>query len=329
MKSCFVISPIGQPGSEQREHADDVFEYIIQPAAERAQYTAIRADHEVRPGMITDQMYDRILQDDLVIGLLTFHNPNVFYEIAIAEAAARPLILLIERGHQIPFDIKDRRIFSYDLKPRSLKTNVYVDQLARSIQELEATQKEYVVPFRPSLKPLGSRESSWQIFPRADDKAAQTERAAIVPDARSFVWLQGIALFSFAKLMSFESCLSGALARGVEIRVLLMHPDNPSLPQLLRKFSSTYVQAIREEIRQGAEYWKRMATYGPLSVRFQTDGAMFGNLMQNDTRVVFTPYSLARATSDTPTFSAPSASPLYVSLKEDFGWVWDQASPNL
>ena len=29
------------------------------PAAEKAGYTAIRADHEARPGTITEQMYDR------------------------------------------------------------------------------------------------------------------------------------------------------------------------------------------------------------------------------------------------------------------------------
>jgi hypothetical protein len=326
MKSCFVISPIGQPGSDQREHADAVFEYIVKPAAARAGYKAIRADHEVRPGIITDQMYDRILQDDLIIALLTFHNPNVFYEIAIAEAAARPLILLIERGQQIPFDIKDRRIFDYDLKPKSLKTDIYVEQLSRSIQELETSPHVPVVPFRASLKPLGSRESSWQIFPRADDTRAQSERASIVPDARSFVWLQGIALFSYAKLMSFEASLLSAFERSVEVRVLLMHPDNPALAHLVRKFSSTYVQAVRDEIRQGAEYWTKISSQGTLSIRFQSEGVMLGNLMQNDQRLVYTPYSLVRATSDTPTIAAPSASPLYSALKEDFEWVWDRAS---
>ena len=31
-KRCFVISPIGQPESEVREHADAVLDYIIRPA---------------------------------------------------------------------------------------------------------------------------------------------------------------------------------------------------------------------------------------------------------------------------------------------------------
>jgi hypothetical protein len=156
MKSCFVISPIGLPGSEIREHADDVFDFIIKPAAEKAGYAAVRADHEARPGTITEQMYDHILGDDLLIAILTGHNPNVFYEVAVAEAAARPLILLIENGHDIPFDISARRVLQYDLKPRALNNGTHIDGLFRSITELETSGGNSKVPFRPSLKPLGA-----------------------------------------------------------------------------------------------------------------------------------------------------------------------------
>jgi len=31
-KRCFVISPIGEEGSDVRKHADDVFDYLIEPA---------------------------------------------------------------------------------------------------------------------------------------------------------------------------------------------------------------------------------------------------------------------------------------------------------
>jgi hypothetical protein len=58
MKTCFVISPIGVPGSDVREHADDVFDFIIKPAVEKAGYNVKRADHEARPGAITEQMYE-------------------------------------------------------------------------------------------------------------------------------------------------------------------------------------------------------------------------------------------------------------------------------
>src|SRR5581483_4692279 len=55
---CFVISPIGQPGSAIRDHADDVFECIIRPALEEMQITGRRADHIKDVGRITRQIYD-------------------------------------------------------------------------------------------------------------------------------------------------------------------------------------------------------------------------------------------------------------------------------
>jgi hypothetical protein len=53
MKRCFVISPIGAEGSTIREHADDVFDYIIKPAMEKCGIQAFRSDHLQEPGRIT------------------------------------------------------------------------------------------------------------------------------------------------------------------------------------------------------------------------------------------------------------------------------------
>jgi hypothetical protein len=224
MKSCFVISPIGEAGSDVRSHADDVFDFIIKPAAERAGYKAQRADHDSAPGMITEQMYDHILIDNLLIAVLTYHNPNVFYEIAIAEAAARPLILLIEKGQKIPFDIQHRRVISYELSIRAHSTGTYVDQLVRSIAELEAGNSASKVSFRASLTPLGSGQSAWRMLPRSEDFASQ-ERISLVDSATSILWYQGLALSSFAKLPGFADAIRRALARSVEVRVLIMDPN--------------------------------------------------------------------------------------------------------
>ena len=88
-KTCFVISPIGTENSDTRDHADDVFDFIIAPAAERAGYTAKRGDHSGAPGKITEQMFHSILNDDLIVAIITDRNPNVFYELAVAQSAAR------------------------------------------------------------------------------------------------------------------------------------------------------------------------------------------------------------------------------------------------
>jgi hypothetical protein len=73
-KRCFVISPIGAPGSDVRVHADDVYNYIIEPVTKNLGYDTQRGDHMARPGRISEQMYESILHDDLLIAVLTFQN---------------------------------------------------------------------------------------------------------------------------------------------------------------------------------------------------------------------------------------------------------------
>ena len=76
---CFIISPIGDEGSPEREHADDVFDFIIAPAMEECGIKAFRSDHLFESGKISDQMFRSIVQEDLCVAVLTGFNPNVFY----------------------------------------------------------------------------------------------------------------------------------------------------------------------------------------------------------------------------------------------------------
>lgn len=114
-KECFVIGPIGEPGSEIRERSDNVLEYVIEDAVEEYGYTAVRADDISEPGIITTQIIERIMQCPLVIADLTDHNPNVFYELAVRHAARRPVIQLIESEQEIPFDIANTRTVHFTL----------------------------------------------------------------------------------------------------------------------------------------------------------------------------------------------------------------------
>ena len=114
--TCFVISPIGENGSEVRRRADHVFKYIIEPVAKESGYTAIRADHISKPGLITSQIITRLVEDPLVIADLAGHNPNVFYELAIRHVARKPVIQITQVGEPIPFDVAPTRTIQLDHK---------------------------------------------------------------------------------------------------------------------------------------------------------------------------------------------------------------------
>lgn len=44
IKTCFVVSPIGEPGSETRSSADKLFKYIISPVCKNCGFEAVRVD---------------------------------------------------------------------------------------------------------------------------------------------------------------------------------------------------------------------------------------------------------------------------------------------
>jgi hypothetical protein len=126
---------------------DTVFHCIIEPALSE-RYEVVRGDHVVRPGRITEQFVEDILANDLIVCVLTGNNPNVYYELAIAESAARPIIVLRNRGDEVPFDVKDVRYIEYDLDPRKIFDRSYITALQQCEKELSPGEGfEGKVPF--------------------------------------------------------------------------------------------------------------------------------------------------------------------------------------
>lgn len=136
LKTCFVISPIGEIGSETRKRSDTVFKHIIKPAME-PDYTVVRADRITDPGITPNQMFKNIFDADMVIADLTDHNPNVFYELAIRHIINKPSVLLIEVGTPLPFDIASVRAIQYDTSDldTALKARESLQQQVKSIEE--------------------------------------------------------------------------------------------------------------------------------------------------------------------------------------------------
>lgn len=112
-KRCFVICPIGESGSEIRARSNDIFDHLVRPIAEAAGYVAHRVIDNDRPGDITSKIIGDILSADAIVADITGHNPNVFYELAIAHAWKKPCILLSgDDPLRVPFDIASQNVIS-------------------------------------------------------------------------------------------------------------------------------------------------------------------------------------------------------------------------
>lgn len=122
MKKCFVVSPIGDPGSDIRKNADQLYQHIIKPVCEKCGFVAERVDEFNTSGSITQEILDALNDYDLVIADLTGHNPNVFFEIGYRTKSQKPIIHLKRKEEVIPFDVSAIRTFEYDLTDLDMVT---------------------------------------------------------------------------------------------------------------------------------------------------------------------------------------------------------------
>ncbi len=113
-EKCFYITPIGEDGSEERKHSDLFLSYLIEPALRGLKLTVVRADQIGNPGLITSQILEHILKCRLCIVDLSYHNPNVFYEMAIRHASNRPIVQICRKRDRLPFDVGQVRTVIID-----------------------------------------------------------------------------------------------------------------------------------------------------------------------------------------------------------------------
>lgn len=134
--TCFVISPIGEDGSDTRRNADDVFDLLVEPALQPFHFSVVRADKIPGPSSITEDVIRLVQESSLCVADLTDRNPNVFYECGRRHETGKPMILIIRKGDKIPFDLAGIRTISYDLSdPR--KTRDCVLQMQEYVREIE------------------------------------------------------------------------------------------------------------------------------------------------------------------------------------------------
>lgn len=158
--TCFYVTPIGEEDSEHRKHSDLFLGSIVEPALEQFQMKVVRADAIDKPGLITRQIIDYLLRSRLVIADLSFHNPNVFYELAIRHAARLPVVQIIRASDRVPFDLNQVRTIKidtsdiYSLVPKieTYKSEIG-SQVRRALENPDSVDNP-ISTFYPNLKML-------------------------------------------------------------------------------------------------------------------------------------------------------------------------------
>lgn len=106
---AFVIMPFAEP-------IGGYYKKIYEPAIEKAGLKPVRADNEIfGTGKIMDQIWAGINSAKVLVAELTTRNPNVFYELGIAHALRKPVVLVSSNEKDVPFDLNHIRVIYYDV----------------------------------------------------------------------------------------------------------------------------------------------------------------------------------------------------------------------
>ncbi|RLP28005.1 hypothetical protein D8676_02315 [Mesorhizobium sp. YM1C-6-2] len=124
--TCFVVMPFAHP-------IGGYFQHIYEPAIKKAGLRPIRADTDIfGTGKIIDQIWSGINSAKVLVAELTTRNPNVFYELGLAHALDKPVVLISSNGEDVPFDLKHIRVIYYDVNDPFWGTKL-IDKVAENI----------------------------------------------------------------------------------------------------------------------------------------------------------------------------------------------------
>jgi hypothetical protein len=108
--TCFMMMPFADP-------IGGYYKLIYEAAINKAGLRPVRADDEIfATGKIIDQVWSGITAAKVLVAELTGRNPNVFYELGLAHALNKPVVLVSSNQADVPFDLQHIRVIYYDMR---------------------------------------------------------------------------------------------------------------------------------------------------------------------------------------------------------------------
>lgn len=171
MPTTFVLMPFKSP-------FDSYYSDIYKPALTAAGMTVSRADSLYASVPIIGDIRNGISKADLLLADLTGRNPNVLYELGLAHAIGKPVILTSQTLEDLPFDLRHLRTIIYEttkenweLKLRNDIISAANDFMTRNHLELfrlpaqpELIEKRKVELFRWELLSPSERDELYENF---------------------------------------------------------------------------------------------------------------------------------------------------------------------
>jgi hypothetical protein len=135
---CFVIRGFGEKKDAKGQpiNFDNVHQELIMPALRACKLSGDTTVEVVGAGQIQQDMFQLILQADVVVCDVTVHNPNVFYELGVRHALRKKHTVLIRgkpSADATPFDISGVRYITYQIDDPGSARQELIDAINASL----------------------------------------------------------------------------------------------------------------------------------------------------------------------------------------------------
>ncbi|HEY7095690.1 MAG TPA: hypothetical protein VH437_03135 [Terriglobales bacterium] len=218
--ACFVIMPFGQP-------FDRYYLNIFVPAITGAGLKPLRADSIFSPSTIMADVWRFTRQAAVVLADVTGKNPNVFYELGLAHATGKPVVIVTNTLEDVPFDLKGLRVIEYDKQHEAWGTILQESILAAIKAALDDPDRAIPAIFLDRVNvndPKDVDPLSLQLRQILDELRALRSQRRIAPIDQAQRLTQLLARHSGllrgvpdnSQLIIFESLMSGELTKAAE-----------------------------------------------------------------------------------------------------------------
>ena len=123
LDTCFMMMPFGN-------WFDRYYRDVYVPAIKEAGFEPVRGDELFSTGSVVEQIWEQVQKSTVLLADLSDKNANVFYELGLAHAAGKPVVLTAPKIEDVPFDLRHLRVIVYDIREPN-----WAEKLAKSVTE--------------------------------------------------------------------------------------------------------------------------------------------------------------------------------------------------
>lgn len=207
----------------------EVYVEVYKPVCDRNDLDCWRVDEISRPGSITRDIVEGIIDAEVVIADLTSQNPNVFYELGIAHSVGNKTIMTAQTLRDVPFDIRSYRVLIYEQTISGSRQ--LADDLDKAIKELLAAMDRTSNPVQEAVasrSPIGSRRKTPLL--KYVDVALLPSQMQHWLRANNIVYVEDVASIDLERLANSEGI--GKESLGQFLRQVVKHDLYPDVQAL-------------------------------------------------------------------------------------------------